>query len=80
MQESIQMVIQPSSCGKFIYTHFVCGKHIIIKIMVFPLDDNFVFGDNFFFLADNLFFTEGDKKNYSPTNEVSTSTEPPFYL
>ena len=34
--------------------------------MVFPLDDNFVFGDNFFFLADNFFFAEGDKKNYSP--------------
>ena len=33
--------------------------------MVFPLDDNFVFGDNFFFLADNFFFAEGDKKNYS---------------
>ena len=37
----------------------------IIRIMVFPLDDNFVFGDNFFFLADNFFFAEGDKKNYS---------------
>ena len=23
--------------------------------MVFPLDDNFVFGDNFFFLGDNIF-------------------------
>ena len=34
--------------------------------MVFPLDDNFVFGDNFFSLGDNFFFAEGDKKNYSP--------------
>ena len=22
---------------------------------MFPLDDNFVFGDNFFFLGDNIF-------------------------
>ena len=55
--------------------------------MVFPLDDNFVFGDNFFFLADNFFFAEGDKKNYSakkknysPTNEVTHPTETPLYL
>ena len=87
--------------------------------MVFPLDDNFVFGDNFFFLADKFFFAEGDKKNYSakkkkhffstsahfaktlqntqpmgakkilltqdkknysPTNEVTHPTETPLYL
>ena len=59
--------------------------------MGFPLDDNFVFGDNFFFLADKFFFAEGDqknrkkklsakKKNYSPTNEVTHPTETPLYL
>ena len=43
-----------------------CGFEIFsIRIMVFPLDDKFVFGDNFFILADNFFFAEGDKKNYS---------------
>ena len=40
-------------------------KLYIIRIMVFPLDDNFVFGDNFFSFGDNFFFAEGDKKNYS---------------
>ena len=55
--------------------------------MVFPLDDNFVFGDNFFSLGDNFFFAEGDKKNYStkkknysPRNEVTHPTETPLYL
>ena len=56
--------------------------------MVFPLDDKFVFGDNFFFLADNFFFAEGDKKNYSakkkknytPTNEFTHPTETPLCL
>ena len=33
----------------------VINFKIIIEIMVFPLDDNFVFGDNFFFLGDNIF-------------------------
>ena len=56
--------------------------------MVFPLDDKFVFGDNFFFLADNFFFAEGDKKkllsqekkNYTPTNKFTHPTETPLYL
>ena len=44
---------------------------------MFPLDDNFVFGDIFFFVADIFFFwpkakkknTQPTKKKYSPTNE-----------
>ena len=50
---------------------------------MFPLDDNFVFGD----LADNFFLAEGDKKithprkkNYSPKNEVIHLTETPLCL
>ena len=38
--------------------------------MVFPLDDKFVFGDDFFFLADNFFFAEGVKKNYSAQKKI----------
>ena len=49
----------------------IANKYII-RIMVFPLDDNFVFGDNFFFLADNFFFAEGDKKNYSAKKKTPT--------
>ena len=55
--------------------------------MVFPLDDNFVFGDNFFSWLIIFFSAEGDKKNYSakkknysPTNEVTHPTEKPLYL
>ena len=55
--------------------------------MVFPLDDNFVFGDIFFFLADFFFLAEGHKKKYSakkkkysPTNEVTHPTETPLCL
>ena len=41
--------------------------------MGFPLDDNFVFGDNFFFLADNFFFAEGDKKSPKSGGRVALS-------
>ena len=43
--------------------------------MVFPLDDNFVFGDN----CDKKNYSV-EKKNYSPTNEVTHPTETPLYL
>ena len=52
----------------------------------FPLDDNFVFGDNFFSWLIFFFPAEGEKKllsrekNYSPTNEVTHPTETPLYL
>ena len=39
----------------FNISHVVKLLIIIIEIMVFPLDDNFVFGDIFFFLGDNIF-------------------------
>ena len=34
--------------------------------MGFPLDDNFVFGDNLFSWLIMFFFAEGDKKNTQP--------------
>ena len=46
-----------SSCLEF-WTSMSLPKgrgKVIIRIMVFPLDENFVFGDNFFFLGDNIF-------------------------
>ena len=53
---------------------------------MFPLDDNFVFGD-FFFVADIFFMAEGQKKilsqhkkKYSPTNEVTHPTKTPICL
>ena len=55
--------------------------------MVFPLDDNFVFGDNFFSWLIIFFspkatkkITQLTKKNYSPTNEVTHPTETPICL
>ena len=53
--------------------------------MGFPLDDNFVFGDNFFSWLI-FFFGRGKKKytakkkKYSPTNEVTHPTETPLCL
>ena len=53
---------------------------------MFPLDDNFVFGDIFFFLADIFFWPKAKKKysakkkKYSPTNEVTHPTETPLCL
>ena len=54
---------------------------------MFPLDDNFVFGDNFFSWLIIFFspkatkkITQPRKKNYSPTNEVTHPTETPLYL
>ena len=48
--------------------------------MVFPLDDNFVFGDNFFSLGDNFFFAEGDKKNYSPKEKKITHQKTKLFI
>ena len=48
--------------------------------MVFPLDDNLVFGDNFFFWLRPKKITQPIKKNYSPTNEVTHPTETPICL
>ena len=54
---------------------------------MFPLDDNFVFGDIFFFLGDIFFLPKATKKNthpekkkYSPTSEVTHPTETRIYL
>ena len=47
--------------------------------MVFPLDDNFVLGDNFFFLADIFFFAEADKKKIL-TNKRSYSSNGNTYI
>ena len=53
---------------------------------MFPLDDNFVFGD-IFFCGWYFFFgrrpkknTQPTKKKYSPTNEVTHPTETPICL
>ena len=73
-------------CG-VLYGKYVHNAYFIIRIMVFPLDDNFVFGDNFFFWLIIFFspkatkkITQPIKKNYSPTNEVTHPTETPLYL
>ena len=47
---------------------------------MFPLDDNFVFGDNFFSLGDNFFFAEGDKKNYSPKEKKITHQKTKLFI
>ena len=52
---------------------------------MFPLDDNFVFGDIFFFgwyffLAKAKKKYSAKKKKYSPTNEVTHPTETPLCL
>ena len=72
-----------------IWTQFCHEKRDIIRIYVFPLDDNFVFGDIFFFWVI-FFLPKATKKNthpnspkrkkYSPTNEVTHPTETPLYL
>ena len=46
--------------------------------MVFPLDDNFLFGDIFFSSLILFFFVP--IKKYSRTNEVTHPTETPLYL
>ena len=55
--------------------------------MGFPLDDNFVFGDNFFSWLIFFFSAEGDKNNtqprkkkYSLRNKVTHPAETPLYL
>ena len=56
----------------------------IIKIMVFPLDNSIVFGDNFFSLADKFFYINAKrnprKKNCPPTNQVTHLTETLLYF
>ena len=50
---------KPQDSSKFTSSSACFCCEGIIEIMVFPLDDNFVFGDNFFFLGDN--FSQGDE-------------------
>ena len=42
---------------------------VIIRIMVFPLDDNFVFGDNFFSWLIIFFSPKATKKITQPTKK-----------
>ena len=44
----------------------ITKNEVIIRIMVFPLDDNFVFGDNFFFWLIIFFSPKATKKITQP--------------
>ena len=50
----------------FLHFTYITSMKFIIRIMVFPLDDNFVFGDNFFFWLIIFFSPKATKKITQP--------------